>query len=97
MNTEELSDAALTYRLKKARGEVAGEHIYLTGAFYTCEDYARKQGWERDEWRHVSKLQDIRTLPQGTEVIRLWAPEGYYDDDFWQELLCRAVVIEPPE
>lgn len=97
MNTEELSDAALTYRLKKARGEALSEHVYLTGAFFTCEDYARKQGWERSEWRHVSKLRDIHTLQQGTEVIRLWAPKGYYDDDFWGELLYRAVVVNPPE
>ncbi len=97
MNTEELSDAALTRRLKKARGEVGGEPIYLTGAFFTCEDYARKQGWERREWRHVGKLRDIQGLRQGTEIIRLWAPEGYYDDDFWQELLYRAVVVNPPE
>ena len=93
----DLSDAALTHRLKKLRGEVLEEPVYLTGAFYTCADYALKQGLARREWRHIGKLRDVHGLRQGTEIIRLWAPTDYYDDDFWQEVLYRAVVVDPPE
>ena len=100
-STVDLSDAELTYRLRRARGEVVAppDPHYLTGAYYTCSDYARRQGWPPEAWRFVGRTKDIHGLRHGVKVLRLWAPRDYYDSqpDFWSELQRRAVIVLPDD